>query len=239
MDILEDIEVKDLTLFFKKEKLLVFTDVHLGYEDALNRKGVLRPKFQFKDVILRLEKVLKSVAPKKIIILGDLKHEFGRISDIEWREVRKLIEFLKQNCEELILIKGNHDKIIDPIAKKCEVEVKTQYLFKNLFFCHGDFIPKDLKLKEYLKNIKTVFIGHEHPAITLNDGVRTEKFKCFLKGTWKNKNLIVLPSFNLLTTGTDILDSKVLSPFLKQDLKQFEVFIIEEKIYHFGKIKDI
>ena len=236
MEILENIEIIDLTLFFKKEKILVFTDTHLGYEEALNKKGVLIPKFHFKDLMKKLEKILKKTNPKKIILLGDMKHEFGKISDDEWRDAKKLIDFLKKNSDELILIKGNHDKIIEPIAKKFGLEVKTKYLSKNSFFCHGDFIPEELKSKDYLKDIENIFIGHEHPAITLNDGVRTEKFKCFLKGTWENKNLIVLPSFNLLTTGTDVLTGKLLSPFLKQDLKPFEAYVVSEKIYNFGKL---
>ena len=62
---------------------------------------------------------------------------------------------------------------------------------------------------------------------------RFEKFKCFLKGKYKNKLLIVQPSFNLLTIGTDILKQRLQSPFLK-DIKDFEVFIVEDKIYDFG-----
>jgi metallophosphoesterase superfamily enzyme len=52
-------------------------------------------------------------------------------------------------------------------------------------------------------------------------------------------NLIVQPSFNLVTEGTDITKERLLSPFLKQDLGDFEVFIVSDKIYKFGKVKDI
>ena len=48
-----------------------------------------------------------------------------------------------------------------------------------------------------------------------------------------------MPSFNLVIEGTNILKEKLLSPFLKQDLKNFHVFIVEDKIYDFGKLKDI
>jgi len=79
----------------------------------------------------------------------------------------------------------------------------------------------------------------EHPAISVGDGTRVEKYKCFLKGKFKGKELIVQPSFNLVTEGSDILKEKVLSPFLKQDLSNFEVFVVSDKVYEFGKIKDI
>ena len=42
-----------------------------------------------------------------IIVNGDLKHEFGAISEQEWRNVLKLLDYLGQHCGEIILIKGN------------------------------------------------------------------------------------------------------------------------------------
>jgi len=50
--------------------------------------------------------------------------------------------------------------------------------------------------------------------------------------------LIVTPSCNMLIEGTDILKDKLLSPYLK-NIEDFEVFIIEDKIYDFGKIKKL
>ncbi|MBI4441514.1 phosphoesterase, partial [Candidatus Woesearchaeota archaeon] len=58
---------------------------------------------------------------------------------------------------------------------------------------------------------------------------------------WKKKNLIVMPSCNLLTEGSDILTSKPLSPFLK-NTDDFEVYIADKSHYYFGpvrKLKDI
>ncbi len=73
----------------------------------------------------------------------------------------------------------------------------------------------------------------------LKKGSRVEVFKCFLKGSWNKKTLVVIPSFNLVTEGTDILKDKVLSPFLSQDISDFEVFVVSEKAYYFGKLKNL
>ena len=100
-------------------------------------------------------------------------------------------------------------------------------------FLHGDKI-----LKESL-NSKILIIGHEHPALNLREGPRKELYKCFLLGKYKNKILIVQPSFNLLTEGSDILKEKSLSPFLQQNLNNFEVFVVADKVYNFGKIKNL
>lgn len=233
MEILPGFRIVDLGLYLEKEEILVITDVHLGYEEALNKQGILIPKFHFKDLMKRLKRMVHSTSPKKIIVNGDLKHDFGRITDGEWRNILKFLDYLLKSCDELVLLKGNHDKVIDPIAEKRKLDVVQEYRIGSTLFCHGDFIPKDLK------DIETIIIGHEHPAVTLSEGMRTERFKCFLLGKWKGANLIVLPSMNLITEGTDITREKVLSPFLKQDLEDFDVWIVADDTYHFGKSKNL
>ena len=57
---------------------------------------------------------------------------------------------------------------------------------------HGD----SLLFRKELKKAKRIVIGHEHPAVSLKEGPRGEQFKCFLKGKYKGRNLIVQPSFN-------------------------------------------
>jgi metallophosphoesterase superfamily enzyme len=44
---------------------------------------------------------------------------------------------------------------------------------------------------------------------------------------------------NAIAYGTDVLNENFLSPFLKQDISEFEVWILEDKPYYFGKIKDL
>ena len=235
MEISKGIEIMDLCLYFKKEKALVLADIHMGYEEALNKQGILVPRFQYAETIKRLEKLLKGFGVKKIIINGDLKHEFGKISETEWRHTLRLLDFLFEHCRKIILLKGNHDTILGPIAKKRGLEVKRNYVIGKTMILHGDKIPKG----EKFDSMKRLVIGHEHPAISLHKDGRLEKFKCFLKGKWKKKELIVMPSFNLVTEGTDVLKEKLLSPFLKKDLDAFQVFIVSEGVYGFGTVKDI
>ena len=46
----------------------------------------------------------------------------------------------------------------------------------------------------------------------------------------------MLPSFNEVVRGTNIMRDRTLSPFLKQNLDDFEVFAVEDKVYDFGKL---
>ena len=231
-----NLKIVDLGLLIKDKRILIFSDFHIGYEEALNKQGILVPRFQFKDVIKRLEKTFSEVKKiNKIIINGDLKHEFGKISEQEWRETLRLLDFLARQCKEIVLVKGNHDTILGPIAKKKKVSVVDYYFAGDVLITHGHKIPN----KNILKKAKTIIIGHEHPAISLREDVRIEKFKCFLKGKYKRKKLIVMPSFCLATEGTDILKEKTISPFLDQDLRNFQVFIVADKVYDFGKLKNL
>lgn len=230
MQIHKSIDILDLALLIGK-KILVISDLHLGFEEALNKLGVLVPRFHYKDIKEKLDSIFRKInSPDKIILNGDLKHEFGRISNQEWKELLDLFDFLKTKCHELIIIKGNHDPIIEPIARKREIKVVKEFRENNILVIHGDKIPEKLE--------GVIIIGHEHPAISLKDEAKIERFKCFLKGKFKRKILIVQPSFNPSIEGSDVLKEKLLSPFLT-NLSDFEVFVVEkEEVLKFGKVKD-
>jgi len=239
MKILPNIEIVDLALYINST--LVISDVHIGYEEALNKQGILVPRTQFEEITKRMENIFSALSNKKIktiVVNGDLKHEFGTISEQEWRNTLKFIDLLHKHCEEIILIKGNHDTLLGPIARKRNVKVLDYFIIKNkknrILIAHGDKIPD----KKILKSVDTVIIGHEHPAISIKEAARVEQFKCFLKGKFKGKNLIVQPSFNTMIEGTDLLRDKILSPFLKQNLDNFDVFVVEDKVYEFGKLRN-
>lgn len=241
MQLLKDIEAVDLGLYLVKYKTLIVSDFHLGFEASLKKQGVLLPQFQFQDIIKRLAKIFRKINPETIIINGDLKHEFGKISKQEWKDTLKLIDYLNKHCSSLILIKGNHDTILGPIALKRNIKIIKEYVIGDILITHGDRLP-DLK-KPINKAVNTIIIGHEHPAITLKDEAKSEKFKCFLQGKYKRRNLIVTPSFNLLTQGTDILEESLLSPILKDSkMSIFRVFVVNDEdnsILYFGKLRDL
>ncbi|MBI2649824.1 metallophosphoesterase [Candidatus Woesearchaeota archaeon] len=260
MKILPNMEIIDLALYF--DSTLVIADVHIGYEEALNKQGVLVPRLQFEEIVKRMERIfgiLKNKKIKRIVVNGDLKHEFGTISEQEWRNTLKFIDLLAKHCNEIILIKGNHDTILGPIAKKRNVKVENYVILQSMMdkrinenaitiknnkktkkqskvlIVHGNKIPD----KQVLKEASTIIIGHEHPAVSLREGPRVEQFKCFLKGKYKRRNLIVQPSFNTIVEGTDVFRDQILSPFLKQNLGNFEVYVVEDKVYDFGKLKNL
>ncbi len=233
MKLLKNIEAADLAIY--ANKALIIADIHIGFEEALNRQGILVPRFQLPDLIKRMKNIFNGLKDKKIeaiIINGDLKHEFGAISEQEWRNTLKFLDFLGEYCKNILLIKGNHDTILGPIADKRNVRLVERAELGEIMVCHGDKIP------EGIKKYKTIIIGHEHPAVSIRDNMRAETYKCYLVGKFKGKNLIVQPSFNLVTEGTDILKERLLSPFLR-GIDDFNVCAVEDKIYELGKVKSL
>lgn len=237
------------SLLINKE-ILVFGDVHIGYEE-LYSSSLLR--VQMKDIYELLKKIFKrlhneKIILKKIIILGDLKHEFGTISEGEWRDVLNFLNYLEKKCEKIIIIKGNHDKIIGPILNKRNVELVNYWIeeinnskdIKKIGFLHGD------KWFSELKECDNLILGHSHPAIILKDKYKQEKYKCFLKGNWNKKEILIIPSFNLLNQGYNLNDFKInknkgFSIVPDKIIIKMNVLVYnkkEDKIYDFGKLKN-
>lgn len=233
MEIMENVFIEGLSLYLKEHSTIVISDVHLGFEESLNKQGILIPRTEFENTMNKLSVLINNLNPERIVINGDVKHEFGTISRQEWNKISELIRFCKENAE-LILIKGNHDVILEPIARKNNIPLVDHFSIGKFYICHGHEIP------ENFGNSEVVIIGNEHPAVTLRDEIRAETYKAFLKGSFKDKTLLVTPSFHETTLGTDVLRGRLLSPFLQKDLSSFEVFLTSEKeTLYFGKVENL
>jgi len=234
MEIHKGIEMIDLALYLPEHKIVCFSDFHIGYEESLSRKGVLVPRQQYKMTIDKLEQIFAQIDAETAVINGDLKHEFGRATKQEWKEVSRLLDFLARKVKKIVVIQGNHDPGLGPLAANRDLECVKQYKAGDILFIHGDVVPE--------KTAKVMIMGHEHPAITLQEEARREKYKCFIKGKYKRRVLIVQPSFNLLTVGTDVTSENLLSPLLEKGTKNFEVWIHAEdkkEALYFGKVKKL
>ena len=236
----------DKAVYLEEEKILVIADLHLGYEEAMARQGILLPRFQFKEVKENLERIFKELGKEKkkvkdMVILGDLKHDFGSVSFQEFDDIGKLLKFLEEKIRngKIILIRGNHDTFFSGKIKK-RIKIKEKYRKKDILFIHGD---KKLPLQKIAKDekIKLVFLGHLHPAVSIREGAKEEKYKCFLAGKFKNKEIVILPSFFPLTEGADILNMGGNLGF-DFNLKKFGVFVPvsdSSEVLNMGRVEKI
>lgn len=229
----EGVYAVDLCTYLPDIKAIIISDLHLGYEESLGKQGVLVPRMQYKKIIKHLDWITEHVAVERVILNGDIKHEFGTISKQEWREVLRLIEYFEKKEIKITIVKGNHDTILGPIARKKQLKEVSEARHKNILITHGDYVPEKLA--------PIIIMGHEHPAITLREKAKSEKYKCFIKGKYKTSTLIVQPSMNPLTEGTDVTKKQVLSPLIK-DLPSFTAYIYNNKTHEvlpFGKIRNL
>lgn len=266
---LKNLEIKFLHDCLLIKDILVIGDIHIGYEEKFHGKAIF-PRMQLEEIKEKLNQAFNylknnGVKIKKIILLGDVKHDFGEPTNVEWRETLEFFEFLKsksfpnKKTNNIIVIKGNHDNILMPILKKVGFILRDFYKIKfnegkkvkKICFLHGNKLFKQCLNSDYL-----VF-GHLHPAITLYDKYKNEKYKCFLRGKWKingkNKEVYILPSFSSVSFGYDLNDidnfskgySVDKSKFFvipNKDLKNLKVIIYnnkEKKEYNFGVLKEL
>ena len=229
---------KCLLVRTRKKKILVIGDLHLGYEEYLNRSGVFVSRKMFDEMVNYLEKVFeKTGRVDEVVLLGDVKHDFGSIMRQEWNDVLNLFDYLAKKSGRIIVIKGNHDKILEPIARKRNIEIKDFYLVGKFCFLHGD---RDFS-ENYDKKIKYWIVGHGHPAIKISDGVKVEKYKCFLVGDFKGKEIIVVPSFFAYSEGSDPREND-LGLTWKFNFEKFKVFAVNGdllEVLEFGKLRNI
>jgi len=245
MKLFEDVEIVNghRAIYIKELDLVAISDLQLGEELYLaEERGIFVPQIQLKEIKKELNEIFKKVKAKRILINGDLKHEFGEASRQEWREVIDFVEFLRKKVKEIIIVRGNHDNYLLNIASKINLQVFDPfYLEKGYLFTHGH------KKISYPKEFHTLIIGHEEPAIILKEGFDKIKLPALLYGKMKNgKRIICLPAFSYLSSGTEVnaVDKEdLLSPILKEDVEidDLEVIGIDKEVgsLKFGKIKDI
>jgi uncharacterized protein len=235
-------EVFGPCLFWRKKKILVVGDLHLGYEENLISRGILIPRTQFQNSEEILQKILQKTGKlNKIILLGDVKHVFGKILRQEMKDFKKLIEILDKSLYKLgkiIITKGNHDPILEKVIENYKkVEILENFVVENTLFLHGDAksVKKSYK-KIKNKQIRLIILGHFHPSYLLKDkkSIKEEKYKCFLYGKSKEfgKKVIFVPSFFPLIEGSDIIED------LEIYEKGMKIILLDEngESYDFGKI---
>jgi len=243
MKIIDNIEIVDLGLYLKKQKTLIVSDLHIGYEQMMHEEGIMFPLDQLGESINEVKSIFEELNKRKqdvekVILLGDLKHYF-KFMKKEKFDVLKFIDFLRNYVkdENIIIIKGNHDKI--EVGGRKFVNF---YQDGEIIFIHGDRIFNET----YDEGVKLIVMGHIHPSIVLKDEqeVKKERYKCFLKGKFMKKEVFIVPSFLEITKGILLEEMKEdYSIIDKKKLKDFEVFVVNrelgEEALGFGKLKDL
>ncbi|BBG23864.1 metallophosphoesterase [Sulfuracidifex tepidarius] len=231
----------DLPVVYLKEiDAVVMSDVHIGYEQDMARKGIYIPKVQKKRFLSIYEKSINTFKVKKIIINGDFKHSFEKLTRQENEELSEIFKRTRDDGIEVKVVKGNHDNFISLVTEKFDnVELLEDMKLNDVVITHGH---KNVEKSDGM----TYILGHEHPRLSVRDKIGyVKRFQVFLKVPVKDSssNIIVLPSVGTYQAGNDvtILHSGYMSPLIRNhgSLENARPYVIieGEGIMEFPELK--
>jgi metallophosphoesterase superfamily enzyme len=177
----------------------------------------------------RLLGLVADYAPRELALLGDIVHRAVPVAALE-DDLRRLSAEL--GCRvRLRLISGNHDRGLAALLRRCAIEGELLPLLEAgpHRLLHGDQwnaeeAARELELARMRRG--RIFMGHEHPAIGLGDGVASIKCPCFLVAP----ELVVLPAFSDWAAGASVRGGRFLSALAQTAVFQTAHAIVAGKL---------
>lgn len=234
-----------------KRRTLVVSDIHLGYEVELIRKGVSVP--QRTSVLAHdLTDLGKRLNAKSLYVLGDVKHKIATASNYDLFQITQFFEKLREWFEKIEVTLGNHDGGLKKLlpsnisvfgSRGTIIECNGNMI--SLF--HGHAFPSPESV-----NSNYIITGHGHYMIELRDSIglkfsepvwiigeidRKELFKKFYKRKIRdeafkdNIRFIVLPPFNRIVGGISVDKAVEGSGILKYMIAEKTKLFLDDGTY--------
>jgi len=205
-------------------KSLVVSDIHLGYEVELIKRGVNVPE-RASTLAQELTSLGRKVDARSLYVLGDVKHKIATASNYDLFQITRFFEKLGEWFDRIEVTLGNHDgglrKLLPPkvIVKgsrgtivRCDGEsvcllhghafplpesVSSTYIITG----HGHYVI-ELRDSLGLKLSEPVWIVGEIDRKTFSERFRGNMVESGVQG--ENIRLIVLPPFNRIVGGISV-----------------------------------
>jgi uncharacterized protein len=222
-------------LFFKKEKILVVADMHIGIDSELKNYGISQTDHTQK-MIKHLLLICKKQKPEKIVLLGDIKHNIPNTTYRERQDVKNFLEEITK-ISSVFIVPGNHDGFIEKLAPS-DIKIKSSegFIIKNIGFVHGHRWPS-----ENIMKCQQIIMAHTHPCILFKDRLKHKTYEpCWVKTNFlqeklkekypnsKNPLILIMPAFNSLCGGTPVNEDKIIGPLGKIiDLQKAEIYLLD------------
>jgi DNA ligase-associated metallophosphoesterase len=163
--------------------MLIISDVHFGKSGHFRKHGIAVPNSVNDSNISRLDDLVKTIEPEKVLFLGDLFHSETNDEVDQFKEWRQTFA-----STEMILTIGNHDLLTSFEYEKMGLNCVNKFEAGPFIFMHDE---SDKQASEYYP-----ISGHIHPAIKLQGKGRQRLYMpCFYFGT----NSALLPAFGSFT----------------------------------------
>ncbi|MCQ8903634.1 MAG: metallophosphoesterase [Methanothrix sp.] len=207
------------------QRIMVVADVHLGIEYEMWLGGANVPS-QTRKLLDRLRGLIDEQEPKRLIVLGDLKHNVPRTSWQERVEVPKFIESVSE-IVEVLLVPGNHDTGLRDLAPDAEVCEPEGVVIDGIGYFHGHTWPDPEVL-----SARSLITAHLHPSVRLVDPLgasRSERVWVRAFSKEYKKEIVVVPAFNPLCGSlplNEMEDEK--GPLMKlTDLRCSRIYLLD------------
>ena len=206
------------------ESTLLISDLHLGLEKEMAKKGFRLPAYSVK-MVDRIRDLADRYRTKKLAVLGDVKHTVGKVEDIDWGVIPWFFDTMLDLFESVEVVPGNHDGSIKTVLPPRVVLHRSHGTVLGrgrgrIGVAHGHAWPSEEAIAT-----RNLVIGHSHFTYEMRDplGSRTREavwvtaeygvaelmegagYSSRAKGKGK---LTVMPPFNRLVGGQPINRSK-------------------------------
>ncbi|MDG6983251.1 MAG: hypothetical protein JRN28_01675 [Nitrososphaerota archaeon] len=205
-------------------RTLLISDLHLGLEKEMARKGFRLPAYSVK-MVERVKRLAEGYGTRRLAVLGDVKHTVGKVEDIDWGVVPWFFDTMLDLFELVEVVPGNHDgnikTVLPPRVKLDPSQGTVLGEGRNkIGVAHGHAWPSEEAIAT-----RNLVIGHSHFTYEMRDplGSRSREsvwvtadydvaelmegagHKSKLKGMGR---LTVMPPFNRLVGGQPINRSR-------------------------------
>ena len=198
---------------------LLVSDLHLGLEKEMARKGFRIPPYSQK-MLDRMNSIAERNKLNRAIVVGDVKHSIGKVEDIDWGIIPWFFDTLLDIFPTVEIVPGNHDGAIKSLlpnrVKLHPAEGTVIGHRQKVGVAHGHSWPSQDVIAS-----RTIVMGHSHFRYEMRDrfGGRSKEAvwlfapydvadmlaKAGHPPTKKGEGkLIVMPPFNNLVGGQAI-----------------------------------
>lgn len=175
-------------LYWPKERTLFAADVHFGKDATFRQAQSWVPPGTTSDDLARLNDLLERHRVNRVVILGDVFHSEHAGEE---QTLNALKNWRASIRVEMVMIRGNHDRRAEELARVLEFQVKDEgYSLGPWSLCHH---PPRRASESY------VLCGHVHPVVVMQGQARQRRrVPCF----WANRERCILPAFGGFTGGS-------------------------------------
>ncbi len=207
-----------------EEGTLLISDLHLGLEKEMAKKGFRLPAYSVR-MVDRVRNLADRYGTRRLAVLGDVKHTVGKVEDIDWGVVPWFFDTMLDLFEAVEVVPGNHDGSIKTVLPPRVLLHPSQGAVigkgrGRIGVAHGHAWPSEEAIAT-----KNLVIGHSHFTYEMRDplGARTREAVWvtaeydvaeLMEGAGRDSKakgkgkLTVMPPFNRLVGGQPINRSR-------------------------------